>query len=238
MAVIVTAGGDAAALSAKAATANIPIVFNVGGDPVKAGLVASLNRPEGNVTGLFSFSVELGAKRIGLLRDLVPQIATIAVLHNPTNPNTMTQLVDAQAAARAMGIHLRVLNAASSGEIDEVFEINPRERPDALLVFNDPLFNGARSQIATLANRSAIPAIYPFRDFAAAGGLMSYGTNNIDEYRQSGIYAGRILKGEKPANLPVQQSTKFEFVINLKTVKALGLTLPPGLLAIADEVIE
>jgi putative ABC transport system substrate-binding protein len=187
---------------------------------------------------VYFFSVELGSKRIGLLRELVPQAAAIAVLVNLAGPNGDVQLRDMQAGARPIGLQIRVLNASSIHEIDRAFETLARERPDALLVANDAFFNGRRHQIMTLATHHAIPAIYPLREFAAAGGLMSYGTSNTDEYRQAGIYAGRILKGAKPADLPVVQPTKFELVINLKTAKALGLDIPDKLLALADEVIE
>jgi putative tryptophan/tyrosine transport system substrate-binding protein len=238
VAVIVTAGGVMAAQAAKTATSSIPIVFGVGADPVKAGLVPSLNRPEGNVTGVLSFSGELAAKRIGLLRDLLPQVAAFCILINPNDPSSVAQMSDAKATANGIGLRTRVLNASNSQEIDAAFASMAHERPDALIIFNDPAFSSRRDQIVAMINRLAIPTIYPFRHFVAAGGLMSYGTGIPEEYRQAGVYAGRILKGVKPADLPVVQPTKFELVINLKTAKTLGLTIPPRILAIADEVIE
>ena len=226
------------ALVAKAATTTIPIVFAIGGDPVKNGLVASLNRPGGNVTGVSYLTNELGAKRLGLLRDLLPNAGVIAALVNPTNPNAESDAKDLLAAAQSMGLTLDVLHVSSERNIDGLFAILVQRRASAFLTASDPLFTSRRQQIAVLAADHKIPAIYHVRDFTAAGGLMSYAPNIYDVFRQAGVYTGRILKGEKPADLPVVQPTKFEFVINLKTARTLGLTVPPGVLAIADEVIE
>jgi putative ABC transport system substrate-binding protein len=239
VAVIVTSGGPAAALAVKAATTTIPIVFNAAADPVKLGLVASLARPSGNVTGVNFFNAELAAKRLELLRQLVPIAAHIAVLVNPTNATTTeSTLRDVEVAARAIGLQARVLNASTSREIDAAFANFARERPDALFVGADAFFNGRRVQLVNLASRHAVPASYAAREYAEVGGLMSYGTNFTDTYRQVGIYAGRILKGAKLADLPVVQSSKFELVINAQTARLLDLSVPPSLLATADEVIE
>jgi putative tryptophan/tyrosine transport system substrate-binding protein len=228
-----------AAVAAKAATTTIPIVFAVADDPVQLGLVANLARPGGNATGINFFVGELVAKRLELLRELVPAATRVAVLVNPANaPNTEITLRDVEPAARAMGLQIQVLNASTSREIDSAFASLMRERPDALFVGNDAFFTSRRVQFVTLAARDRIPAAYSNRDYAEAGGLMTYGTKVADAYRQVGTYAGRILKGSKPADLPVLQSTKFELVINAQTARLLGLTVPDKLLARADEVIE
>jgi putative ABC transport system substrate-binding protein len=239
VAVIVPSGSVAAALAAKAATTTIPIVFGVPEDPVKLGLVASLARPGGNLTGVNFFSGELTAKRLELLRELVPGAAHVAVLVNPTNPiNMETALRDVQSAARAMGLQIQIFNASTSRELDAVFATFARERPGALFVGNEAFFISRRVQLALLAAHHSIPAIYWSRENAEVGGLISYGTSLTDALRQMGIYTGRILKGTKPADLPVLQSTKFELVINLQAAKMLGLAVPDELLAAADEVIE
>jgi putative ABC transport system substrate-binding protein len=229
----------AAAVATRAATATLPIVFAIGGDPIRDGLVTSLSRPSGNLTGVTSFLGELLPKRLELLRELVPTAAVIAVLLNPDNPNLQTRLRDVQEAARNIGQQILVLNAGSESDIDAAFATIVQQRVAALLVGDDPFLAGPhREQILALAARHAVPASYPFRELASAGGLMSYGASRDDAVRQAGVYVGRILKGEKVADLPVVQPTKFELVINLKTAKALGLTVPPGVLAIANEVIE
>jgi putative ABC transport system substrate-binding protein len=226
-------------MAAKAATTTIPIVFNVNQDPVRLGLVASLARPGGNLTGINFLSTELAAKRLELLRELVPGAARVAVLINPANATTAeATLRDAEAAARVMGLEIQVLNASTSREIDAAFATLVSERPDALFVAGDPFFLSGRVQLVNLASRHAIPTTYSTRDVAEAGGLMSYGTNLTDNYRQVGVYVGRILKGAKPADLPVEQASKFELVINASTARMLGLTVPDKLLALADEVIE
>ncbi len=238
VAVIVTTGGGAAALAAYATTTTIPIVFVNGVDPVTSGLVMNLNRPGGNATGVYILQQVLEGKRLGLLHGLVPAAALIAVLLNPTNANFQTQLRGVQDAARALGQQVSILSASTERDIDVAFATVTGSGAGALLVGSDPFFSSERDQVVALAARYAIPAIYEGREFATAGGLASYGASLADAYRQAGIYAGRILRGEKPADLPVVQPTKFEFVINLKTAKALGLDVPPGLSASADEIIE
>jgi putative tryptophan/tyrosine transport system substrate-binding protein len=238
VAVIVTAGGGAAALAAYAATTTIPIVFVSGVDPVASGLVMSLNRPGSNATGVYIFQQVLEGKRLELLHGLVPAAALIAVLLNPTNANFQTQLRGVQDAARALGQQVSILSASTERDIDVAFATVTKSGVRALLVGSDPFFNSERDQVVALAARHAIPAIFEGREFATAGGLASYGANLADVYRQAGVYAGRILRGEKPGDLPVLQPTKFEFVINLKTAKALGLDVPPGLSSSADEIIE
>jgi len=235
---VIVATGTAPALAAKAATAAIPIVFAVSDDPVKLGLVASIARPGGNATGINFFSGELVAKRLELLRELVPGAKRVAVLVNPTARAAETTVRDAELAARTMGLQIQVLNAISSQEINAALASLARARPDALFVDTGALFGARRVQLSLLAARHGLPATYPQREFVEAGGLMSYGTNLSDAYRQQGAYAGRVLKGAKPADLPVVQPTKFELVINAESARMLGLTVPPTLLAIADEVIE
>jgi putative tryptophan/tyrosine transport system substrate-binding protein len=238
VAAIATPGSSAAAAAAKAATATIPIIFSAGGDPVQTGLVASLNRPGGNVTGVSSMSGELGAKRLGLLQELVPSAAQFAVLVNLNNPLTEAFVVDVRAAAAALRRQTEVLSASTSHDIDLAFAMLIEKRADALLVGNDPLFVSRRVQLATLTARHAVPTIYPFREDTEAGGLMSYGPSNTDLVRQAGIYTGRVLKGEKPADMPILRATKFELIVNLQTAKIMRLEVPPTLLARADEVIE
>jgi putative ABC transport system substrate-binding protein len=234
---VISVFGPPAALAAKAATVTIPIVFNVGVDPVDIGLVASLNRPGGNLTGVTLLTASLGAKRVGLLRELIPKADLMAVLVNTTSEG-MTQAKDVQDAAREAGLRAIVLNAATDADIDAAFATLSRQRIGGLMVGGDQFLDTRRDQIVALAARHSIPTIYHRREFVAGGGLMSYGTSIVDAHRQVGVYTGRILKGEKPADLPVLQPTKFELAINLKTAKALGITIPPGVLAIADEVIE
>ena len=240
VAVIFTHGGLSPALAAKAATSTIPIVFGSGGDVVKSGLIASLNRPGGNATGVNLFTKDVEARKLELLNKLVSADATIAFLVNPNNPtNTEGKTKEMQEAARALGRQLQVLNASKAADFDTAFAALVQQQVGSLVISADPFFDETgRDQLVALAARHAIPAIYSFREATAAGGLMSYGTNLADVERQKGAYTGRILKGEKPADLPVMQPTKFEFVINLKTAKALGLDVPPALLALADEVIE
>jgi putative tryptophan/tyrosine transport system substrate-binding protein len=237
--VIATAPGTpAAVLVAKAATQTIPIVFAVPEDPVRLGLVASLARPGGNLTGANFFTGELGAKRLALLRELMPAATRVAVLVNLTNSTAENTLRDVEAAARAMGLQIQVHNASTSREINAAFATLVRDRPEALFVSGDAFFTSRRVQVAALAVRYALPAIYSAREFVEVSGLMSYGSNMPDAYRQVGVYTGRILKGAKPADLPVVQASKFELVINAETARLLGLKVPPSLLAIADEVIE
>jgi putative tryptophan/tyrosine transport system substrate-binding protein len=239
VAVIVATGGVVSALAAKAATTTIPIVFVAAEDPVSLGLVASLARPGGNATGINVFTGELTAKRLELLRELVPAATRIALLVNPADAATAeTTVRDMEAAARAIGLQIQVVRASTSREIDAAFATLVRERPDALFIAPQPFFTSRRVQLTALAARHAIPATFSTRESAEAGGLMSYGSNIADAYRQVGVYTGRILKGAKPTDLPVVQSSKFELVINHQTARMLGLTVPPSLLAIADEVIE
>jgi putative tryptophan/tyrosine transport system substrate-binding protein len=238
VAVIVTPGSVAAALAAKAARTTIPIVFVIGVDPVQAGLVTSLNRPGGNVTGIGSMNTGLAAKQLGLLHQLLRRDARFAVLVNPDNPQTRSTLSEVQAAASAMDQQFEAVTAATYRDISPAFGDAVRKRADALLIIADPLFASRPVQLATLAARHALPAIYSLREFAEAGGLMSYGSNFTELFRQAGTYASRILKGEKPADLPILQATKFELVVNQQTAEALGLEVPATLLALADEVIE
>jgi putative ABC transport system substrate-binding protein len=239
VAVIVAAGaGNTATLAAKAATTEIPIVFLSGFDPVRLGFVASLSRPGGNLTGVNLFGSELGPKRLELLRELIPTATKIGLLVNPDSASVELEIAEMQAAAHAVQRQLLVLNQRTERDIDAAYEDLGRQRADALVVSNDGSLLSRADQLVALSARQAVPTIYARREFAEAGGLMSYGTSLAEGYRQQGIYTGRILKGEKPADLPVMQSTKFELVINLKTAKALGLTVPPSVLAIADEVIE
>jgi putative tryptophan/tyrosine transport system substrate-binding protein len=239
VAAIATGGGPVPAFAAKGATATIPIVFTIGDDPVRLGLVASLARPGSNVTGISFLVTELAAKRLALLRELVPAVTRIAVLVNPAEAtNTEATLKDMEAAALVMGLEIKRLNASSSREINAAFATLVRERPDAIFIGVDAFYTTRRVQLALLAMLHRIAVVYPIRPFVEAGGLMSYGTSLDNAYRQAGVYTGRILKGAKPADLPVERATKFELVINAETARMLGLTVPPSLLATADEVIE
>jgi putative ABC transport system substrate-binding protein len=238
VAVIVLVGGGATTAAAKAATTTIPIVVVMGDDPVRTGAVAALNRPGGNVTGVSVLSVATEAKRLQLVHELAPNVAAIAIIVNPNNPQADEQLHELQDAAHALGVQIEPFKAGSPTEIDTAFAALVERRAGALLIAADAFFNTRREQFIVLSARHALPAIFPYREFPAAGGLMSYGTSLADAYRQEGIYAGRILKGEKPADMPVEQAVKVELVINLQTAKSLGLTIPLPLLARADEVIE
>jgi len=236
--IIVSTGGESAALAAKRATSTIPIAFVIGSDPVVLRLAASYNQPGGNATGINVLTSALEPKRLGILHQLLPQAETIAVLLDPNFPSYESQLRDAQEAAHAMGLKIHALRAATDREIEAAFETVAQEHIAAITVAAGPFFDTRRNKLVALAARHAVPTMYHFREFAVAGGLMSYGIDLLDTYRQVGVYAGRILRGAKPASLPVLQPTKFEFVINLKTAKALGVTIPSGVLSIADEVIE
>jgi putative ABC transport system substrate-binding protein len=235
---VLAAVNNDAALAAKRATATTPVIFGMGGDPVALGLVASLNHPGGNVTGIYFFTQGLEGKRLGLLHEMIPTATTIAVLINPDSSPSKNQLQDVQDAAARLDLQILVLRANNEAELDGLFADIVRQRAGALLVCSSPFFFSRRQQLVLLAARHAVPAIYEWREFAEAGGLMSYGTNLNNEYRKVGAYAARILKGEKPADLPVQQVTKVELMINLKTAKALGLNVPNTLIGRADEVIE
>jgi putative ABC transport system substrate-binding protein len=235
---VIAALGTPAVRAAKAATTSVPIAFTTIADPVQIGFVASLNRPGGNMTGVTLLAVEIGPKLLEILRGVVPSATTIALLLNPTNPNSETQLKNTQEAARRLGLELLVLNASAERDFDAVFAKLREQKASALIIGQDVYFNAESARLAALTVHNAIPAIYPLPEFAVAGGLFSYGASRSDAWRQAGIYVGRILKGETPAELPVVQPTKFDLTINLKTAKALGLTVPPSLLASADEVIE
>jgi putative tryptophan/tyrosine transport system substrate-binding protein len=235
---VIAALGTPPTFAAQAATKTIPVVFLVGDDPVRLNLVTSLSRPGGNMTGINVLNSEVTGKRLELLRELVPRLVRIAVLINPADANTETQLKGANAAAGAMGLQIQVFNADTSAEIDAAFESMGRERPDAILVASSAFLNGRRVQLAQLATFHRLPAIYALREYAEAGGLMSYGSNIVDGFRQVGLYTGRILKGAKPADLPVVQANKFELVINAQTARMFGLAVPDKLLAVADAVIE
>jgi len=236
--VIATPLSTQATLAAKAATATIPIVFGSGGDPVAIGLVASFSRPGGNVTGVAVMTAELGAKRLGVLHDLLPAAVHVTVLGSAHNPLTEVTLKDVRASASALGMHIDALYVGADDEIEAAFATMAQNHTDAVIIAPDEFFTSHVAQLAALSLRHALPSTYPIREFAKAGGLMSYGPDFANAYREIGVYTGRVLKGEKPADLPVEQPTKFLFVINLKTAKALGLTVPPSLLSTADEVIE
>ena len=235
--VIFAAGGSPTAFAAKAATSNIPIVF-VASDPVLLGLVRSLNQPGGNITGITNASTEVGDKALGLLKQMMPTAETIGYLVNPSSPSAKIFLGEARGAAKRLGIELRVLNASTPTDLDQVFTTLEKQRVGALAVMGDPFFDAHRDRLIELSAQHRMPGCYPWREYVLAGGLMSYGTNLAESYRQAGIYAGRLLRGESPSTLPVMQPTKFEFALNVNTAKTLGLTVPPGLLSIADDVIE
>ena len=238
VAVLAATGGISSVLAAKASTVTISIVFTSGTDPVKMGVVNSLNRPGGNITGVVFFNNVLGSKRLQVLRELAPRVTVVGMIANPDNPNTKSDLQDMQLAAQPLGVQILVANANNERELHTAFASLVDQRAGALIVSPDPFFSSRREQLVALAAHHAVPTIYEFREFVAAGGLVSYGTDITEAYRQAGVYAGRILSGEKPGDLPVQQSTKFELVINLKTARTLGIGIPPTLLALADEVIE
>jgi ABC-type uncharacterized transport system substrate-binding protein len=238
VAVIAAVGGDVSVLSAKAATATIPIVFETGGDPVETGIVASLNRPGGNVTGASFLGSLVAAKHLSLLRDMVPGLGTLGLLLNPTNPSSALTARDVQVAVQSLGLKLVIADAVSEGDIDKAFAQFVEQRIDGLIIGSAIFFNRNRERLSALAATHAIPSIFNGREFTIDGGLMSYGPDSRDAYRQAGLYVARILKGDKPADLPIFQATRFELVINRKTAKALNLTIPPTLLALADEVIE
>ena len=238
VAVLVAVGGASSALAAKKATSTIPIVFVIGGDPVALGLASGLSRPDGNATGMTIISADLAQKRLGLLRELVPNATAIAALVNPNTPEGRVQLSDMRAAAQSLGLNLRILEAGDEKAIEKAFAALAQDKADALLVGSDPVFDVHLEKLVALVAAAALPAIFQFRDFAVAGGLMSYDPDIAEAHRQVGVYTGKILKGAKPAELPIQQPTRFNLVLNLKTAKALGITVPPALLARADEVIE
>ncbi len=238
VAVIAATGGGPSALAAKAATKTVPIVFTYNGDPVKAGIVASLNRPEGNITGVTWFGADLAGKRLALFHDVVPNISTIGFLTNPSDPDESSQPADAQDAARQLNLKLVVINASAEREIDAAFATFAQQQVGAVVIASDPFFITRREQIVSLAARQRMPGIYPLREYVAAGGLMSYGNSLKEAFRHAGLYVGRILRGAKPSDLPVERLTKFEFIINLTTAKALGMTVPASFLSLADELIE
>lgn len=238
VAVICAAGGAHTAVAVKAVSPNIPVVFSIGSDPVKFGLVASLNRPGGNVTGVSFFTAELEPKRLGLLHSVVPQAASVGALINPTNANAEEQVRDLTEAARTLGVQLHILHATNESEIKVAFMNLSERRGRAIVVASDSFFAGRQAEVVSLAARHSIPAIYEWREFVDRGGLMSYGPNLTETYRQAGLYTARILRGEKPSDIPVTRATKFEFVLNLKTSKALGLVIPNSMQLLADEVIE
>jgi putative ABC transport system substrate-binding protein len=238
VAVLVASGGSPSAIAAKAATSTIPIVFVIGGNPVELGLATSLSHPGGNATGMTIISAELAPKRLGLLRELVPKATVFAAMANPNTPEGRGQLSDIHTAAQEFGIKIRVLEAGDAMGIENALASLAQDKPDALLVCSDPIFDVNRDKIIALVAAAAIPAIYQFRDYTTAGGLMSYDPDILDAYREAGVYTGKVLRGAAPAELPIQQPTKFQLVINLKTAKTLGLEIPANLLARADEVIE
>jgi putative ABC transport system substrate-binding protein len=235
---IVSTGGTVTAFAAKNATSSIPIVFTVGGDLVKLGLVASLARPAGNLTGLSLLTTELNVKRLELLQETFPKIRLVGVMGNPNNPNYVIQLDETQAAAKALGLQIEIFQARNSSDIDSVFSTAAKKTVQALLVLSDPMLNASRQRISDAVMKARVPAIYEFKEFVEAGGLMSYGTDILAVYRRIGVYVDKIFKGTSPADLPVEQPTKFEFVVNLKTAKQIGLTIPPNVLARADRVIR